>query len=368
MLNYSYALHFWRAFLVFAFYICCSSLINFCFNAMKKISFRFVLISSLLLSSVSALFAWGVWGHQHINHAAVFALPDSMRVFFFDHIDYMTEEAAVPDIRKYAIGDKTESYKHYIDIEAYGDHPFEALPETWDAAKEKYTEDTLNKYGILPWWVEHMETELTNAFKEKRVDAILFLAADLGHYVADATMPLHTSINYDGQFTGQRGIHAFWESQLPELFGNSYNFHVAPAHYLPDVNAEIWNIIKESHGQIDSLLTIEKRLHASFPPDKIYKTNSNGKIIKNSYGEAIHSYAYAKAYHDALHGQVENQLRYAIQEVADFWYTAWVNAGRPDLTDLDAASITKQNKKLLQKEYKLWLKGRLWGFKSSPEF
>jgi hypothetical protein len=35
---------------------------------------------------------------------------------------------------------------------------------------------------------------------------ILFIAADLGHYIADAHMPLHTSDNHDGQLTDQKGI------------------------------------------------------------------------------------------------------------------------------------------------------------------
>jgi hypothetical protein len=34
---------------------------------------------------------------------------------------------------------------------------------------------------------------MTQAFKEKKSN--LFIAADLGHYIADAHMPLHTSDN-----------------------------------------------------------------------------------------------------------------------------------------------------------------------------
>src|SRR5215831_5541709 len=102
----------------------------------------------IILSTYTFLNAWGTWGHQHINRAAVFALPDSMRVFFFNHIDFITEEAAIPDIRKYTINDKAEPDRHYIDLEAYGKSPFDSLPQTWDAAQKKYGDSILHKYGI----------------------------------------------------------------------------------------------------------------------------------------------------------------------------------------------------------------------------
>jgi hypothetical protein len=328
-------------------------------------SFLTVVIFLVLLSPLAL--AWGVWGHQRINRAAVFALPDSMRTFFFNHLDFMTQEAAIPDIRKYTIGDKAEPDRHYIDLELFEMAP-DSIPRTWEAAKAKFGEEQLHKNGILPWYMDLMVQKLTDAFKTQRTDQILFLAADLGHYVGDATMPLHTTVNHDGQATGQKGIHAFWESQLPEMFGSSYHFTVENARYIPDVNKEIWTLILNSHLLVDSVLLIEKKLSSNFPQDKIYQTDANGSVIKNKYGQAEHSREYAKAYHDAMHGMVEKQLRIAIGETASLWYTAWVNAGKPDLIKLDAAELTKSNKKQLKKQYKLYKKGELWGLKSMDEF
>jgi hypothetical protein len=334
---------------------------------MKRI-FQVAIALVMLFTSYTFLNAWGTWGHQHINRAAVFALPDSMRVFFFNHIDFITEEAGIADIRKYTMNDKAEPDRHYIDLEAYGKSPFDSLPKTWSEAEKKYGDSTLYKNGILPWYSQEMMQKLTDAFKIKRVDEILFLSADLGHYIGDGTMPLHTSLNHDGQLTGQPGVHGFWESQLPELFGDSYNLHVDNARYIPDVASEIWNIIRESHGLADSLLWVEKRLHGSFPQNKIYKTDSSGKVVKTIYGQQIHTFDYAKAYHDSLHGMVEKQMRLAIQEISDLWYTAWVNAGRPDLTALDSPELTDANKKMLKKQYKLWQEGKLWGLKTMQEY
>ena len=187
---------------------------------MKKI-FVAVIIC-IVLGSVCRVSGWGVWGHDHINKGAVLALPREMGMFFYNHTDFITEESTVPDIRKHTLADKAEGCRHYIDLERYHFTSAANMPHTMKEATERYGKDTLDKYGILPWYIQDMMAKLTDAFKNKRKTEILLLAADLGHYIGDANMPLHTTINHDGLQTGQSGIHAFWEAQLPELFGKNY--------------------------------------------------------------------------------------------------------------------------------------------------
>ena len=333
----------------------------------RYLGFAFTGLSCLLISA-NASFGWGVWGHQHINHAAVFALPQPMRGFFYDHIDFITIEASIPDVRKYTIHDTKEGPRHYIDLEAYGRDPLATLPHAWKDALKKYGEDTLVKNGILPWYVNEMLQKLTDAFREKDKARILFLAADLAHYLGDANMPLHTSLNHDGQLTGQRGVHALWESLLPELFGNSYNFHTPPAHLLEHPDEEIWQILRESHSKVDTLLRKEKALLDSWPREKIYETDSAGNILRNKFGATRFTLGFATAFHQALNGMVEQQMRKAIQDVSNYWYTAWVNAGKPDLSALDDAYTIQKNRKGLAKEYHLWEKGKVTGIKSDLEF
>jgi hypothetical protein len=52
-----------------------------------------------------------------------------------------------------------------------------------------------------------------------------------------------------------------------------------------------------------------------------------------------------------MNGMVEKQMRKAITVTASFWYTAWVNAGKPDLSGLDTPELTKRNSKLLKKRH-----------------
>lgn len=321
-------------------------------------------IALLLLAVI--LLSWGTFGHEHINRASVLALPaSSLKTFFYNHIDFITQESTIPDLRKYTLRDKAENPRHYVDLENFGG--IDSLPHTWEEAQKRYDEKFLQKNGILPWYIEETMEKLTKAFREKRKTEILFLAADLGHYIGDAHMPLHTSANHDGQMTNQKGIHSFWETRLPELFGKDYNYKTAQAHYIDNIHNETWRMIGASHQLKDTVLLTDKKLREKYG-NKIYKMDESGNVIKNKFNQPVHTEEYAKEYHTMLGGMVEKQMQKAIEATASYWYTAWVNAGKPDLSDLDPAELTSRNKKHLKEELKLWNKGKLFGIESEREF
>lgn len=325
-------------------------------------------IRALAIFTTITLISWGSWGHKHISHAAVFALPDEMKSFYYNHIDFITEEAVIPDVRKATMSDKTEGHKHYIDIEGFNDTKIDSFPKIYADAKTKYGEKLLDEQGILPWHITEMMEKLTRAFHNKDKSQILFLSGDLAHYIADANMPLHTSSNHDGQLTDQNGIHSFWESRIPELFGEKYNFKVDKAKYIDNVSVETWSIIKNTHSLVDQLLLVDKTTKDNFDKDKLYKKDEKGEFILNKYKQKIQSNEYAAAFHKALNGMVESQMRHSIKDVSNFWYTAWVNGGKPNLDDLDSKSLTKSNVKRMNKEVNLIEnKGRLFGLESGKE-
>jgi hypothetical protein len=271
--------------------------------------------------------AWGFYAHRLINRQAVFCLPAEMSVFFKRHLHYLSQSAVNPDRRRYVLPE--EAPRHYIDLEVYGDSARWKLPLFWKEAVDKYTQDSLMAYGIVPWHINKVHYQLTEAFKARDASKILKLAADLGHYISDANVPLHTSINYDGQLTDQRGIHGLWESRLVELFSGGYSLFTGPAAYLDKAQERAWQAVWEAHAALDSVLSFEKELSRRFPEDKRYGfENRNGLTVK------VYSREYAQAYHQMLGQQVSLRMRASIRMVADFWFTCWVNAGQPDLKAL----------------------------------
>jgi hypothetical protein len=328
---------------------------------MKKI-----VVSSLVVISSVALISWGTFGHEHINKAAVMALPKPVQLFFYNHIDFITQESSVPDLRKHTLNDKAENPRHFIDLENFGS--IDSLPKKLAEVKTKYDEKFIQQNGILPWYILEMMEKLTKAFKEKRKTEILFIAADLGHYIGDAHMPLHTSANYDGQMTGQRGIHSLWESRIPEVFGSNYNYNVKEATVIENVEKETWRIIFSSHKLKDSLLAIDKKLREKVTEEKAIKMGENGKPAKNKFGSVVYTDEYTKQLNTDLNGMVERQMRASIIATSNFWFTAWVNAGKPDLSDLDANELTERSKALLEKDMELYKKGKLFGIESEKEY
>lgn len=310
---------------------------------------RFLFFSLFLLLLPEISHGWGFFAHRRINRLAVFCLPGPMAAFFKRNIVYLTENAVNPDRRRSAV--EGEAARHYIDIDVYGDSALWKMPRRWDDAVKKYSEDTLKAYGIVPWEVNRMKYQLQRAFEKRDARDILRLASDLGHYIADSNVPLHTTENYNGQLTGQKGIHAFWEGRLPELFSDDYDYFVGPARYERRVLDRAWQGVIQAHQALDSVLSFEKKLTARWPDDKKY-----GYELRGNVNTRVYSREFSEAYHRMLGNQVERRMRASIIQVADFWYTAWVDAGQPDLDGLLDFRLSEEELKEMEREQEEWRK------------
>ncbi len=317
---------------------------------MKKALF----VTVLLLVSQQC-FCWGFFGHRKINYLAVFLLPPEMIGFYKTHIDFLTEHSVDPDKRRYAIPE--EGPRHYIDIDHYGEYPYKNLPHNYDSAVAKFSSDTVNAYGIVPWWVQTMLARLTNAFKEKNQVKILKLSAEIGHYLADAHVPLHASHNHNGQFTNQNGIHGFWESRVPELLAEKeFDFWIGKAEHIKNPGQFIWARVLESAAAADTVLRFEKELTQTTAADQKYSfENRNGVTIRT------YSTSFTTGYNNKLNGMVERRMRQSIFAVASFWYTAWVNAGQPDLKKLSNKEFTAEELKEFEELNTNWRNGKIVG-------
>ncbi len=310
----------------------------------------------LLIVLSKQCFCWGFFAHKKINYQAVFLLPPGMLVLYKQQIDFLSEHAVDPDKRRYAIPE--EGPRHYIDIDHYGKYPYTELPRKWSDAVSKFSEDSLMAYGIVPWWVQIMLQRLTDAFKEKNQAKILKLSAELGHYISDAHVPLHANQNHNGQFTNQRGIHGFWESRVPELLAEKeWDFFIGKADYIKKPGEFIWQRVLESAAAADSVLLFEKELSRNFSPDQKFAFENRNGITVRQY-----SSAYSIAYNNKLDGMIERRMRQSIYAVASFWYTAWVNAGQPDLKKLSNKELSAEDLKEFEALNNVWknnsIKGR----------
>jgi hypothetical protein len=282
-------------------------------------------ISALLLVVLIGFSSWGFLVHRTINQLAIYSLPAPLQSYFHADMKYLEENAPRPDIRRNT--DRTEDTKHFIDLEMFGHNAANDMPLDWASAVKKYSEDTLKKYGWGPYNAMMQMEHLTNAFKSKNKDSILFYAADLGHYIGDLHVPLHTTANYDGQLTGQKGLHGLWESFIPELKISEYQlYNKHQATYLKHPAEALWKDVRHANALLLEMFAKEKALTVKFTPETKYK-------VQMRYGKESKMYTkeFAEAYALELGPTINGQLIASANMISDFWYTAWVNAGKPDL-------------------------------------
>jgi hypothetical protein len=274
-----------------------------------------------------------------------------------------------PDLPLYiSLKDYKQYWWDYIQPQYYEDEWRPSIAATaalfgWREEELRSVEayDHFSEYGIVPYHLESMQRRLTTAFERKDARSILRICAEMGHYVGDAHVPLHTTENYNGQLTNQLGIHAFWESRLPELFADkNYDYFVGKADYIRDKRDYFWTTVLDSHQLLDSVLLIEKRLSETIPSDQQY-------CFEERLGRSIRTQCedYARTYGEAMDGMVEERMRDAILSIGSVWFTAWVDAGQPDLNDLlDTAPSEEevlQQKELEQEFQQGETKGREHG-------
>lgn len=272
-----------------------------------------LLLSFLLLAGLPRpAAAWGFEAHRFIMAEAIQLLPPEIRPYFEKYRAEIVEHSIDPDLWRTA-GWLEEPPRHFLDMDAYGAYPFRDLPHGYDDAIKRYGAETVVKNGTLPWRADDIYLKLVAAFSQAAPYArenIRFFSSVLAHYSADAHVPFHATSNYDGQLTGQTGVHARFETELFERYRSQ------------------WKIASRAPGPVsnprelifDALATSCSLVPAVLEADKAAITG------RDSYDDTYFTLFFAKA------GPVlQQRLGDSITDAASLITAAWVQAGRPAL-------------------------------------
>lgn len=307
---------------------------------MKKVS-----VFVLLLCA-----SWGFLAHKTLQQVSIYQLPDDLAGFFYANQDYLVQQSVRPDVRRK--DDKQEDAKHYLDMDApfFGADYKTSIPHDFNKAVAKYGIDSLRKEGLVPWEVFRVYGLLVNAFKTENRDSVLFYAADLGHYVADAHVPLHTTRNHDGQLTGQKGMHVLWESLVPEAQMQGYTLNqVAGVQYIAKPQDFIFEILVESHAMLPAMFAAEKEVRETLGEDKSFEM-----VEKYGRKQRYFTKAFIQAYGNKMGASIPNRMLLASSRVASFWFSAWKDAGSPAWVKQDPQVVNAFNQ-----EKVIWKKNEL---------
>ncbi len=286
----------------------------------------------ILLIIITAIFTFG-WGgaiHKVVNSNMVLHLPAEL-AGFIDRAQLLEDSSSVPDWRKYgSYGYPVDPNEpdHFIDADFYPEFATHTLTTNLDSLIMQYGETEVMQQGIVPWVIVWTTDSLSAQMQRHEWTKVWSTAACLGHYVADIHCPMHATMNYNGQLTGQTGIHSRYEGYMftdPVL--DDISVSPESVSYLSNPIDDIFNRMYQSNSYVDSILNADLDARALDP-------------------------GYGDIYNAALWNSTQHFTKLQIQRAsitfANLIYTAWINAGSPYVpraTDaiFDVVSTPAQN-------------------------
>jgi hypothetical protein len=286
-----------------------------------------------LFSQAQPAFGWGNEGHVYVNRVAAQKIPAEMPRFLRHAVAELAYLGPEPDRwrnpSEYALKNAQEP-DHFIDLESVdwldplprGRYEFYQKLYEKRAATATQTKDRPDDYlpehvGLQPYITMEVFGRLRAAFREYRrlheshqatapvEHAIVFYAGWLGHYVADGSQPLHTTIHYNGWvgpnpkgYTTQHGIHGLFESTYmgQNITAKDFAKLVHSPVRLADPFAGYVDYLKESNRRVETVYTIEKA------------GGFSGKGSPEAFDFTI------------------RRLAAGSQMLLDLWYTAWLDS------------------------------------------
>lgn len=268
----------------------------------------------LLAFPAPRLHAWGFTAHRYLTDHAVDLLPPEIRPFFVKYRVAIVEHSIDPDTYR-TVGWAAETPRHFLDMDAWGAFPFTAIPHDYNEAVAKRGQDFVLKNGTLPWRGDEMYRRLVDSFQKinsapyARDDVKLFTSL-VAHYVEDAYQPLHANVNFDGQLTGQNGIHSRFETELFERYSSRLHVVPPPLQSIGGAREFMFATLADSFQLSDDVLAADRAAIAG----------------RDEYDDA-----YFDAFLAKIQPVLERRVSQAISGVASVISAAWIEAGKPAL-------------------------------------
>ena len=243
--------------------------------------------------------AWSYSIHEEVASRAIDVMPSAWKDFLAQNLAGIKDASVHPDEAKDS--DPTEGPRHYDDSDILH--------------QDINVSSTSNNYslGVVSWAADNFSKLLTTAIKERNGNDIVFYFGALSHYLSDANQPFHATSNFDGQKTGNNGIHSRFETVLPNKYWNDIlaNVNVSQPKYIESTYNATKKAIRTGLELVPKILEADDIAMAS---DDYWTTFYN--LTKDIIVDRISS---------------------SVQLIADVWYSSIVKA---NATSIDPNEIT----------------------------
>ncbi len=286
---------------------------------------RLVLTARLLLLLLLVhqwCFGWGFGAHRLVNRQAVELLDSPLGEYFSRHINYLSEHAVDPDLwRRDKETYPGEAPGHFIDADLFEAYPFRSIPRKWEESVRKYGENNLKGWGTAPWRIEKFYKKLVSNFRDGDWTEARQTAAALAHYVSDIHVPFHTVENYNGQLTGNKGVHKRWEADMVEQYLLDAAWPEGPLERAADPVEKAFVIVEESFPGLEPILKAETRARQTIPPES--------RDIIADWDKSMQGTEYIRILYKETGDLAIARMKASSVRIASYWQAAWVEAGRP---------------------------------------
>ncbi len=257
----------------------------------------------------SLLGAWGETGHRLINRNAILLLPEPLKAVYSKHKRIILDQSVAPD--EWKREDRFEGPRHYINIDIYEKYPFPGFPMTYANAVSKFNKKTVEEAGTLPWRIGEYYEMLVEAFRQRDRRGIAEVSGQLGHYIGDLYQPLHATADYDGQLSGARGVHQYFEEKMVDAYKKDFKFNASSRiGVIGNLPEFVLTVIREGYPEVAKIMAADQA------------GRTDGKKRDSSYMLKLYKNAGPIAW---------RRIQSASEALASVWYSAWVDAGKPDL-------------------------------------
>lgn len=287
------------------------------------------LLPVVLLLAVTPLFGWGEAGHYIVNDAATRTLPNDMPSFFYAAAPELIHLAYAPDRLRGAgeSADAANAPDHFVDYEYL--EGLKLTPDRYRFIGLLGTSGTLRKHGLytsstgfLPWRIAELSETLTAFWRMWRAapagsperafieHSIVNTAGMLGHFIGDASQPLHTTMNYNGwvmpnpnRYNYDCDAHSRFESNFISrvMTADDVIPEVAPPAARSDYFATAIDFVKQSNVFVEPLYRIDR---------------DGGFAYTGPISPMAKDFAAAR-------------LAAGASMLRDYWWSSWVNSARP---------------------------------------
>jgi hypothetical protein len=267
---------------------------------------RGILLTTVLfmvLGLSGETYSWDESADRVVLNKAIDALPKQMKKFYEERENSLLA----------LVEDPVEMGSRLLfEVDRLSEFPFEDVPTSRQAAVDKYGEDAIAEAGDLPWRIADTYGKLVEAFRQTDIEAIESLSAQIAFQLGELHNPVNVSRNGDGEPIDQQGLRERFDQRLLEVYGDKLDVETPTSIYLDRPNEYVFHIVRRAYVWVDNILL-------------------DDYIARQGVG------SYDRFYYEGLWLRasviLSQMFESLARDISSFWYTAWVEGGKPELPE-----------------------------------